>query len=259
MKRTYKTALITGGSKGIGAAFARNLPRETELILCARSEDQLARTRESLAMDGRNVATVAVDLTDRSDRDELIGVALDRRVDLLINNAGMGRFGSFMDISAEAHLKAIELNIAASVHLTRALLPSMVSEAFQQGTRAGLINVSSSTAFTPVPRFAVYAASKAFILSWTEALTAELSDEPIDIMAFCPGAVETDFAGEAGYGRDRIPGAMKPDTAARAALKGLGRTETLVLDQLGTVPLSAAALGRSAFARMLKFGIDRFA
>lgn len=259
MKRTYKTALVTGASRGIGAAFARNLTRETELILCARSEEHLVQTAEELLADGRSVQTVPADLTDNADREKIVALARERRVDLLINNAGAGRFGSFLDVSLDAHKNTIDLNISAPVSLARAILPSMLSEAFQQNSRAGLINVSSSTAFAPIPRFAVYSASKAFILSWTEALSAELSDEPIDILAFCPGAVGTNFGEAAGYRRGRVPGAMKPDTAAMAALSALGRTETLVLDQFGTVPLSAAALGRSALARLLKFGIDRFA
>lgn len=256
-KHHYKTALITGASRGLGAAFARALP-ETDLVLVARSKDDLTRLCDELSGRDRRVDVHPCDLSDPAARGELIETVRAHDIDLLVNNAGIGDFGGFLDSEATRTGVTIDVNLKAPLELTRALLPDMLSRAEATGGRAGLINVSSSTAFVPVPNFAVYAASKAFILSWTEALTAELRGKPIDVLAFCPGAIDTGFGSAAGFSQ-RIPGAMSPAAAARAALAALGRTNTLALDQVGAAPLSAVALGRSAMARLLKSGIDRFA
>lgn len=254
-KQHYQSALITGASRGLGSAFARALP-DTNLLLSGRSGDDLERLASELATGGRKVTICAGDISETDVRTRLIELGERNEVDLLINNAGLGEFGAFLGSDPDRTALSVNVNIQTPLALTRALLPGMVFRAQRDGVRCGLINVSSSTAFVPVPDFAVYSASKAFILSWTEALTAELSHEAADILAFCPGAIDTEFGSAAGFS-SKIPGAMSASFAATSALRALGRKNTLALDQVGAIPLSAVAFGRSAFARILNEGFRK--
>ena len=251
--RRHQTALITGASRGLGSAFARALP-DANLILSGRSAGDLETLATELDEGNRTVTVCIGDISENAVRARLIELGEENQIDLLINNAGLGEFGAFLESNPKRTELSVDVNIQAPLSLSRALLPGMVSRARSGGARCGLIHVSSSAAFVPVPDFAVYSASKAFMLSWTEALTAELSHDPIDVLAFCPGAIDTEFGGAAGYS-GRIPGAMPASFAANAALRALGRINTLALDQLGAIPLSAVALGRSAFANILRAGL----
>ncbi len=257
-KHQFRRALVTGASRGIGAALARALPIETDLLITARNGADLAALAEGLAAPGRTIDTVVADLASQDGRTAVIEAALRCDVDLIVNNAGLGHYGAFLERASQEHETTIVVNAIAPVALASALLPHMIEVAERRGQTCGLINVSSSAAFAPVPNFAVYAASKAFILSWTEALSAELADRPIAILAFCPGAVRTSFGVSAGYQGGEMPGALDPDRAARAAVATLGRQRTLVLDPIAALPLSAAALGRAAFAEAIQRGMRRF-
>jgi hypothetical protein len=252
----HKSALITGASRGIGEAFARALPSDTNLILCGRDESALSELSGALTTDRRAVRIVVADLSKADGRDRVVRTAEDAHIDLLINNAGIGKFGGFLDVERDDHLETVDVNISAILDFTHRLVPGMIARA-RSSRRAGLINVASSAAFAPVPKFAVYAASKAFVLSFSEALTAELRVQPIDILAFCPGAVWTEFGRTAGYRQGNVPGAMGTGVAARAALRALGHRRTLVLDKLGAIPFGAAALGRAALAEIINLGLGR--
>lgn len=218
----YRTALVTGATKGIGAAFARALPRSTGLLLVARHEDGLAAMRDETTWPGRQVETVAADLATAEGRRAVAAAAERVGVDLLINNAGTGPFGRVVDNPPEAEETTVELNAVAVAVLTRALLPGMIGRARAEGRRGGVILVSSTTAFQPVPLLATYAATKSFVLAYGEALAAELEGEPVDIQVLCPGPTRTGFGRRTGLPVGRLPGAEDPMAVARGSLAALG-------------------------------------
>ncbi|MDO9710645.1 SDR family NAD(P)-dependent oxidoreductase [Paracraurococcus lichenis] len=178
------------------------------------------------------------------------------RVDLLILNAGTGRFGDFLAQSEASLRETIAVNVLAPAVLARRLLPGMIARARRAGGRAGVIVVSSNTAFAPVPRLAAYAASKAFDLSLAEALAAELVAEPVDVLALCPTATRSRFAARAGWGGD-IPGAQSPAHVAAAALRALGRQRTLVLGPVSGSLLALPAIARTAIAQGIALLLPR--
>jgi short-subunit dehydrogenase len=186
------TALITGASSGIGAEFARQLAaKHHDLVLVARSQDKLAQLAEQLQqLHGIRADVVVQDLTEPGATHavhhniEELGIT----VDLLINNAGFGGYGPFAESQLERQTTMIKLNILALVELTHLFLPAMVNR--RQGQ---IINVSSIAGFQPMPYWSVYAASKAFVLSFTEALWAEVKDSGVRVLALCPGPTESEF------------------------------------------------------------------
>lgn len=225
----YRFALVTGASSGIGAAFARALPAETNLLLTARNAEALTRAQQGLSRPGRTVEVLAADLTTDDGRQMLIAKAEALGIDLLVNNAGVGALGAVIANTPEDERAAIELNVTAVSVLTRALLPGMIDRAAATGRRAGLLLVSSTTAFQPVPYLAAYSASKAFVLSYGEALATELRRKPIDVLVLCPGATRTGFGENAGFAVGRLPGADDPDDVARAGLSAIGRRTVHVM------------------------------
>lgn len=245
----YRRALITGASGGIGAAFASELPRATDLLLAGRNEGTLEEKRAELSGKGRTVETFAADLTDERAVHELIARADDFGVDLLVSNAGIGQFGRLVDNEPELERETAMLNVVAVVLLARGLLPGMIERARDAGRRGGVVIVSSTAAFSPVPFFATYAASKAFGLYFTEALAEEMRDDPVDVLALCPGATRTSFGARAGFDRGHAPGAADPGTVAREALDALG-TKTVQITGL----LSQATLGPFLVPRRILTG-----
>jgi uncharacterized protein len=187
------SALITGASAGIGREFARQLAgRARSLVLVARREERLNELRDELRNRNAQLGVHArvVDLCDKSQVDDLIAW-LDQNkidIDLLINNAGLGDYGSFATSDPERNDRMIQVNIAALTLLTRRLLPQMIAR-----KRGAILNVSSSAGFLPIPGMAVYAASKAYVNSFSEALRAELRGTGITVTALCPGPVHTEF------------------------------------------------------------------
>src|SRR5438876_3862894 len=187
------SALITGASAGIGREFARQLAgRARSLILVARREQKLNELRDELRQKHPNpvVHVRETDLADPAQLKELMAW-LDREeinVDLLINNAGLGDIGSFVTSDARRNEQVMLVNMVALTSLTRHLLPQMIRR--KQG---GILNVSSSAGFLPMPGFAVYAASKAYVTSFSEALHAEVRGTGVTVCALCPGPVRTEF------------------------------------------------------------------
>ena len=213
-------SLVTGASSGIGAAFARALRRRGDkLILVARRADRLETLARELG--GPDVvAVVPVDLT-QAGAVEKIAKAVEAQglvVDRLVNNAGVGHTGRFLEEPPERILGMLDLNNRAAVALTRRFVPGMVAR--QRGT---LIKVVSTAAFQPVPYLAVYAASKAFLLSFTEGLATELAGTGVRVQALCPGLTATEFQEVAGT--DQVAfnktGAMTPEAVVAASLAGL--------------------------------------
>jgi short-subunit dehydrogenase len=250
-------ALVTGATSGIGEAFARALPRGTGLLLTGRNAAALRALAAELSAPGRPVETIAADLSTDGGLDAVAARAEAFGVDLLILNAGTGRFGDFLDVPEAALRETIAVNVLAPAVLARRLLPGMLGRARQTGRRTGLIVVSSATAFAPVPRLAAYAASKAFDLSLAEALAAELAAEPIDVLALCPSATRSRFAERSGWRRGTPPGAATPRHVAEAALAALGRRWTLVLGPVSGTLLSVPALARAVLAQGLAFVLPR--
>ncbi len=237
MKLIGCTALITGASAGLGAEFARQLAsRADTVILVARRIDRLEQFREELSKQAPklSVHVRGVDLAAGEQVNQLCdwlqseGLA----VDLLINNAGLGDRGPFATSTPDRVTDMLQVNVVALTTLTRALLPAM-----RQRKRGAILNVSSCASFLPMPGFAVYAATKAYVTSFSEALAAELRGSGITVTALCPGPVHTEF--------DTV--ALRPDEPAqkapeftyvpaeevvRAALAGVERESVIVVPGL---------------------------
>ena len=250
-----RSALVTGATSGIGAAFARALPAATNLVIVARDEERLTAMLAELEGPERKVTPVAADLGTVQGRSLAAAAAEEAAIDCLINNAGLGAFGRFLEPESGMEALTLEVNVVAPTVLCRALLPGMIERARAEGTRAALLNVASTAAFVPVPQLAVYAASKAFVLSFTEALTAELQGSPIDVLAVCPGATDTEFAGRAGF-TGRMPGAQDPAVVAKRALAAVGRRATAFSDLPSELALAPLAQLRTQTARLLGLGVD---
>jgi hypothetical protein len=219
----------------------------------------MAAVAARVARPGRLVETHLADLADPVGLDGLADHGERFGVDLLINNAGQGRFGRFLDTPVEAEEATVRVNVLAVVGLSRRLLPGMIGRARAANRRAGMIVVASSAAFAPLPFFATYAASKSFDLHFAEAIAEELRREPIDILALCPGATRTGFGRSAGFELGNLPGAADPRSVAAQGLAALGRERvrfTSLVDQAALGPLVlprraiAGALG--AALRLLK-------
>jgi uncharacterized protein len=243
----FRSALITGASSGLGAAFSSVLPSTTDLLLTARNESALRQVAGETRKEGRRVEIVAADLSMPIGRDAVVKACEDREVDLLINNAGMGTYAPFLETELHALEATITVNVLAPVVLARRLLPGMIERARLAERRAGIINVSSSAAFVPVPTMAVYGASKVFDLSFSEAIAAELGVEPIDVLTLCPGATRTQFGARAGFERGNLPGAVEPQRVARAAMNALGRQRTLITGVVGPLAFGPTAVMRNLF------------
>ncbi|GAA2975385.1 SDR family oxidoreductase [Streptomyces lactacystinicus] len=232
-----KTTLITGASTGIGAAFARELAaRGSDLVVVARSEDKLNRLQQELgAAHGVTVHVVPLDLArpgaaaELQDRVEKLEVT----VDVLINNAGFATFGTVATSDPTRMAEEVQLNCATLTDLTARLLPGMVERG-----RGAVVNVASTAAFQPIPRMAVYGATKAYVLSFTEALANELRGSNVRALAICPGATDTPFfdvAGEqAAVGIRRRPEQVVATTLA-ALEKGRPSVVDGFLNRLGTL------------------------
>ena len=241
-----KTALITGASSGIGKAFAESLAaRGANLILVSRSKDRL----ESLGARIGKTHGVTVDVVpaDLSEEEAPVTVfaeirGMKRNVDILVNNAGVGTYGQFHTLSADEDHKEVMLNVVALVRLTHLFLPAMVERG--QGT---VVNIASAAAFQPAPYMAVYGASKAFVLSFSEALWAEYRQQGIRVLAVCPGPTETSFfdvaKSEGTFGGKK----RRVEDVISTTLKGLERGKSYVVDgrliYLGTLSVRLAPRG----------------
>jgi short-subunit dehydrogenase len=188
------TCLITGASSGIGAEVARQIAeRGYNVTLAARRIDRLTKLAAELENDhGVTADAVACDVTNPAAREKMLEDIKQngKHVDILVNNAGCGTEGGFVDNKAEDAVRQIELNVVALTALTHAVLPGMI----KRGSGA-VLNVASTAAFQPMPRQAVYAATKSFVLSFSNAIGKELSGTGVSITALCPGPTRTEFFG----------------------------------------------------------------
>ncbi|MGH9505177.1 MAG: SDR family NAD(P)-dependent oxidoreductase [Terriglobales bacterium] len=234
MNESAPAALITGASGGIGYELAKLFANDHHnLVLVARNGPRLAQIADELQRQfGITVTAVALDLTDPKAPQSLFD-QLQRegvKVDTLINNAGYGRFGDFAEVPQEESLGQIQLNITALTALTKPFPGPMLER------RAGkIMNVASTAGFQPGPLMAVYYATKAYVISFSEALANELADKNIAVTCLCPGATETGFAGRAGNDQTRLFKKLRPMDAksvARAGYHGLLKRKTMVIPGL---------------------------
>ncbi len=187
-------AVITGASSGLGAEFARQLAPQAEmLVLVARRADALDAVKNELSASKAAILCCVADLATDAGRHELLAFveAHEVKPNLLINNAGLGDYGCFASSTAEKTRMQIELNITALTMLTHALLPKLIASATRP---AGVLNVSSLASMLPMPELAVYAATKAYVTSFSEALAVELAPRHVIVSCVCPGPTPTHFS-----------------------------------------------------------------
>jgi uncharacterized protein len=224
--RPGATCLITGASSGIGAELARGLAaRGHGVTLVARREERLRALADELTDDhGVLAEVIAADVSTADGRAGLHDAVAERELDVevLVNNAGFGSGGRFTELDGEREAEMVRTNVEAVVALSSAYLPAMVERG-----RGAVLNVASLIAFQPVPFQATYGATKAFVLSFTDALHEELRETGVTVTAVCPGPVRTEFGEMGGFGGadERIPGPLwlSADKVARDALAAVER------------------------------------
>ena len=223
-----KTTLITGASSGIGEVFARKLAAQGHnLLLVARSEDKLINLCNEL---GRSESThaqyVAMDLSERDAPAQLFAETQARELEInfLINNAGFGSMGDFSTLDLDHELNMIDLNVRSLVELTHRFLVPM-----RERKRGSIINVASTAGFQAVPFMTTYAATKAFVLSFSEALAEENRPFGIKIMALCPGVTDTNFFEAAKIQRPPARISQTPEAVVETALRALARGKSSVI------------------------------
>jgi short-subunit dehydrogenase len=242
-----RVALVTGASSGIGEAFAKALgARGLQLILTGRDEARLSRVAEEVAAAHKvRVEQVVIDLA-LPEAPEQLKAAVDGFglvPDVLVNNAGAGFIGTFTELSLDAQLGAIRVNVEALVALTSLFLPAMLARG-----RGGIVNTSSAAGLQPLPHYAVYGASKAFVNSFSQALWAEVRGRGVKVIAVCPGPVaDTRFGDRAGGSSlDKFPGLqqrrqMPREAVVAEALRGLERGDPLLVPGLTNRVMSSLA------------------
>ncbi len=248
-----ETALITGASSGIGLELAKLFAADkSNLVLVARSQDKLEALAEAVRREhGVEALVLLQDLTDpvapQTIFDRLISEGVG--VDVVVNNAGFGSVGSVAALPLNRQLNMVQVNVVALMHLTRLFLPGMVER-----RRGGILNVGSMAGFQPGPNMAVYYATKAFVLSFTEALAEELTGSGVSATCLAPGPTETGFGADSGMGKSLIfkLGMMDAATVARIGYRGFRRGKAIVIpgwkNRLGA---SSVRFAPRAFVRKL--------
>jgi len=215
------TALITGASGGIGEQLARLFAAHRyDLVLVARSADKLQSLCAELARaHGIQARSLAADLADPGAPPQLFEALQPAAIDVLVNNAGFGARGAYAELDYQVEARMIQVNVAALAHLTRLFLPGMLAR-----RNGKILNVASTAAYVPGPFMAVYYASKAFVLSFSEALAEEVQGSGVTVTALIPGPTETNFAATAGTQDSRLfrtASVMSAAAVARVGFDGL--------------------------------------
>ena len=215
-----KTALITGASRGLGKEFARiHSSHGGNLVLVARSENELRLFKNELEtiQNGISVYIIVKDLTLPNSAIDVYNEIKENniQIDYLINNAGFGEFGHFVDVNWDRFEKMIDLNIKSLTHLCHLFLPDMTAR--NQGK---IMNISSTAAFQSGPMMAVYFASKSYVLHLSEALNNEVKDKGVSVTAFCPGPTDTHFMDDSKIKETKVIKNMKLPSSHAVALSG---------------------------------------
>lgn len=222
----YKNVLLTGASTGIGYELAHLFAKKKHnLILIARNKTKLEEIAESFQSKyGITVTVLVKDLSKPNAAQEIFDEVEEKgiEVDILVNNAGVGHCGLFHQIDILKDIEMIQLNILALTILTKLFSKQMV-----QRRKGKILNVASTGAYQPGPLIAVYYATKAYVLSFSEAITNELKPYHVSVSTLCPGATKTEFAKNAGRGS--MKGAMDARIVAEAAYKGLMKDQSLII------------------------------
>ena len=224
-------ALITGASSGIGLELAKLFARDGhDVVLVARSADKLKQLAGELgSAHGVRATVISADLADPGAPEEIFRTlrAADVELDVLVNNAGFGVTGPFLATDAAAELRMIQVNVTALTHLTKLFLPAML------GRGAGrILNVASTAGFQPGPFMAVYYATKAYVISFSEALANELQGTGVTVTCLCPGVTDTEFQKRAGTEQTPLFRQMRPmdaKTVARDGYRALMKGKPLVI------------------------------
>lgn len=216
-------AIVTGASRGLGAEFARQLSAQGwSLVLTARDQADLTELQRSLPTPTR---LLAADLTDPQTIEQLVDLTADLPIELLVNNAGFGTLGDFAEQSPAVVDRMMALNITALVQLTHRFGAQM-----KQRGRGAILNVASTAAFFPLARFALYAATKAFVLHFSLGLHHELKRDGVWVTAVCPGPTETHFFSSNQISTDSFGGHLQPASGCvREALQAMVRHQPLVI------------------------------
>lgn len=249
MDSSRRTAIVTGASSGLGLTFADAFAsRGFNIVLVARSEDKLERGAERLhARTGVNARAIALDLSDPQSWEEL--ARLVPATDVLVNNAGFASFGDLADTDPRRLTDQIMVNCAALTALTRQYLPGMLRQ-----DRGVVINIASTAAFQPVPTMAVYAATKAYVASFTAAVWDEVRQSRVRVLGVCPGPTQTAFFAVGGD-ESVAPSRRSPDQVIETTMNGLPTRKPLVIDGrvnaiLATVAQHAPVALRTRAARL---------
>jgi short-subunit dehydrogenase len=231
--RTMETVLVTGASSGIGLELAKVFAENgSHLVLTARREEKLEQLAEQIRRDcGVEVLVLAADLSDPASPSAILEEVRKREmvVDVVVNNAGFGVIGPFCEQPLQRQLDVLQVNLVALTHLTRLFLPAMVERG-----RGGILNVASTAAFQPGPGMAVYFATKAYVLSLTEALAEELLGTGVTASCLAPGPTATEFESQAemdGVILFRL-GTMTARNVAKSGYKGFRRGKVVVVPRV---------------------------
>lgn len=229
-----QTVLITGASGGLGLALAHRFAKDGfDLILTARSADKLDTAKAAIeTAHGVRVTSIPLDLGAPHAAKTLMAAVEEQglRVDILVNNAGFGDFGAFADSDIDKQSAMVQLNVTALMELTHAVLPSM-----RQHGRGKILNVASIAAFQQGPYMSVYYATKAFVLSFSQALAYELKNSGITVTTLCPGPIDTAFVQAADLGRSKLFRSLPVSTAQAVAdygYKALMKGKTVAVHRL---------------------------
>lgn len=256
-----KTALVTGASSGIGLELAKRFAAEGyDVALVARSEGKLQELAAALEAEHRVRAhVVAADLAQPRAAEALAAMLAERGlgIDVLVNNAGYALYGSFTDTDVGDELAMIQVNIVALTHLTKLVVPQMVAR--KQGR---VLNVASTAAFQPGPLMAVYYATKAYVLSFSEALANELAGSGVTVTALCPGATRTGFQARAQMEESKLVRGkeiMTAETVARAGYAGMMKGKSVVIPGLSNKMLAQAVrfLPRDTVTKLVRNAQER--
>jgi short-subunit dehydrogenase len=241
-------AVVTGASSGLGREFSLALAeRGHDVLAVARRADRL----QALAGEARGgtIEPLVADLSTDAGIDAVLERAAGLELGLLVNNAGLATYGAFASLSPERERDLVRLNVEAVVALTRVLIPGMVERG-----RGGVINVASQLAFQPTPYFATYAASKAFVLSFSEALAEELRGTGVRVTAVAPGFMSTEFSDVAGsHEPERRFPHLDPHRVVEAALRAHdgGRTVRVIGPVYGFLTFAGRFAPRAGLRRMM--------
>ena len=255
-----RTVLITGASSGIGYELALLFARDGfDCVLTARRADRLEALAEQLRREHKvRVTVIPADLADPDSPDRIFSAlqAAGTQIDVLVNNAGFPSYGHFVELDTRIQLEELQVNVIALTHLTRLFLPGMTAR--HDGR---ILNLASTAAFEPGPLMAVYYASKAYVLSFSEALDEELSGTGVSVTTLCPGITRTGFQARGAMEHSRLVQGRMADAAsvALAGYRGVMGRKRLVIPGMANklVPLAVRLAPRALVTRMVRKAQER--